>query len=875
MWNVERETPFVGREHELAQLQAWHERVQQGERHIIFVSGEAGIGKTTLVERFLAQVRGTVRIGRGHCIEQREQGEAYLPMLQALQQLCRAPDSDQVVAILRRYAPLWLVQLSGVIEADELETVQRQVQGSSPQRMLREFAEAIEVLATETTVILFLEDLQWSDTTTLELLEYLAQQQESARLLVIGSYRPGEAVLHTHPLRRVAQRLIGRGHCQELALELLTQAEVEAYLTQRLAGCPVVDVLGPVIHRCTEGNALFVMHFVDYLLQRGMLVEADGRWKSRVELAIIEELIPHHVQQLIVKQIEGLSTEVQRLLEMASVVGISFTASEVATVINHPLEATEAVYDELANQGRFLEVQGLAEWPDRSITVRYHFRHALHQHALYHRIGLAQRVRWHRQLGEHFAKVYGEQTPEIASELAFHFERGREFGRAVLFRQQAGEYALQRGAYQRALGQGQAGLALLPPLRVIAEHGQLELKLRQIVSIALSTSRGFTDDELADHLRRAQQLCRELGDEAGLVTAVISLARLQLFRANRPALEELVRQEEELAARLHDPLLLVQLHTQLLASETLRGRYTRAEEHYQQVFRHYNPHAHRSSPAFLGQDPYIGVLGCSSLSLSLAGWLEQGWSRLAQGLALAEESTQYVLLANGLMLAVLVKSLRGEIEEAGQLAQQMSALAGEHDFPLYARLGVLLQGSLAVQCGALEEGTAALTGGLSQYRAIGAQLFLPYFLSFLAEGYRQQGKSAEALPVVSEALSLTTTNFDVFWEAELYRLKGQLTLQPQTHLRQVQASRSTSKASQQARPEVEAEAYFHKAIEIARQQEARLLELRAGTSLARLWQRQGKKREARRMLSEVYQWFTEGRDTKDLRAAKALLAELT
>jgi predicted ATPase len=181
---------------------------------------------------------------------------------------------------------------------------------------------------------------------------------------------------------------------------------------------------------------------------------------------------------------------------------------------------------------------------------------------------------------------------------------------------------------------------------------------------------------------------------------------------------------------------------------------------------------------------------------------------------------------------------------------------------------------MAVQWGALEEGIAALTSGLAQYRAVGAQLFLPYFLSLLAEGYRQQGKVAKALQVVSDALGLSTTNFDVCWEAELYRLKGQLTLQSQTSLGQVKASRSKPKASQQASPEVEAEAYFHKAIEIARRQEAKLLELRAVMSLARLWQQQRKKKKARQRLSEIYNWFTEGLDTKVLQEAKALLAEL-
>jgi DNA-binding winged helix-turn-helix (wHTH) protein/predicted ATPase len=880
--------PFVGREAELQQLHSWLEKARRGERQAVFVSGEAGIGKTTLVERFLAQMQapGGVRIGRGHCVEQQdEQGEAYLPVLQALQQLCRAPDGDQVVAILRRYAPLWLVQLSGVIEIDELEKLQRQVQGSSPQRMLREFAEAIEVLAAATGLILFFEDLQRSDSATLELLAYLAQRREQARLLVIGTYRSAETVTSEHPLRRVVQEMVGRGQCHELALELFTEAEVEAYLSQRLVGSLVVAVLWPVIHRCTGGNALFAMHFVNYLIQQGLLVETGGQWELRVKPATLEDLIPNHVQRLIARQIDGLSKEVQQLLEVASVVGMTFTASEVAAVANCTLEATEAIYDNLANQEQLIEIQGLAEWPDGSITVRYCFHHALYQHVLYARVGLAQRVRWHRQLGEHFARVYGEHTQEIAGELAFHFECGRDYRRAILCQQQVGEQALQQGAYQKALGHGQAGLALLTQLPATAERGQLELRLRQLVSVALATSRGFTDDELEDNLQRAQQLCRELEDEAALVPVVIGLTRLYLFRANRAALEELARQEESLAERVPDAQQLVQFHTQLATIEMVCGRHARAEEHYQHVRAHYDPQAHQLILYSFTGDPLVVALSVSGVSLSLVGWIEQGWSRAAQGLTRAEELHQPPVSAFMHLCTGIVKHLRGEYDGAWRLAQKMVALAREYELPLLASMGGIFQGGMAVQCGALEEGIAAITSGLSQYRATGAQLFAPYFLSFLAEGYRQQGKVAEALQVVSEALSLTTTNFDVFWEAELYRQKGELLLaqegknQKSKGKRQKQLSVISSQLSvpspQPLTPSTqEAEACFLKAIEVSRQQEAKLLELRATMSLARLWQQQRKKKEARQRLAEIYHWFTEGFDTKDLQAAKALLAEL-
>jgi predicted ATPase len=247
-----------------------------------------------------------------------------------------------------------------------------------------------------------------------------------------------------------------------------------------------------------------------------------------------------------------------------------------------------------------------------------------------------------------------------------------------------------------------------------------------------------------------------------------------------------------------------------------------------------------------------------------------------------------------LLLAVPVKCLRGECEEARQLAKKMIAVARERDLSLYALLGVLHDGGMAVQCGALEEGITAITSGLSQYRATGAQFLIPYFLSLLAEGYRRQGKVAEALRVVSEALSLTTTNSDVFWEAELHRQKGELTL-AQSSVQRLESRvpkgpKTKSDRPQSAcplprgairlsppsggNPQSEAEVCLHRAIEIARQQEAKLLELRAVMSLARLWQQQGKKKEARQRLAETYNWFTEGLDTKDLQAAKALLAEL-
>jgi len=880
--NWQLATYFVGRGQELARLHAVFARAQRGERQIIFVSGEAGVGKTTLVDRFLDQVRasGPVRIGRGQCIEQHGSGEAYLPVLEALVQLCRVQGGGQVTTVLRRYAPMWLVQLPGVLETRQLEVLQRQVHGSSRERMLREFVEALDLVATK-PVVLVLEDLQWSDVSTLELVAYLAQRRGQARLQIIGTYRSADVVASGHPLRRVVQELRGHGQCEELTLELLTEEEVEEYLDRRFPGSPAISALSPAIYSRTDGNALFTVNFVDYLIQQGLIVAANGQWEVRADGATLKNLVPDTVQRLIAKQLEGLSKEEQRLLEIASVVGMSFTAAEVAGVTGRALENVEEIYETLASREQVIEVQDISEWPDQVLTTRYSFRHALYQHVVYEQIGRLQRVRWHRQLGEWLATAYGERAGELASGLAVHFEEGRDYQRAVRYHQQAGETALRRNAYQEARQHLTHGLELLQTLPENSERRQQELALRILLNAVLLATQGYTAEELKQSLQRARELCREVSDSMSLVPILTGLARLQMIRADRAATEELMEQERLLIEHVHDPVYAFQLHTHLGTAGTFRGTHAQAQAHHAQALRLYDPEVHRSLVFSVGGDPEVIICAISAWSLCLSGWPEQAWSRVGRGLAHAEQISHPFSLTVALLHATHVRQFRGELDEAWKLAQRITILAREHGFAFYVPAGTVTQGCVLVQRGEPEEGITLLTTGLAQYRATGSQLFLPFFLGFLAEAYGRQEKTEEGLKVVAEALSLTETNFDQFWAAEVYRLKGELTLQKlqvSGSKFQAQTSRKSKVKSQKSKisnPQTEAEACFHTAIEIARQQGAKSLELRAVMSLARLWQRQGKKAEARQLLAETYGWFTEGFETADLQEAKALLAKLT
>jgi predicted ATPase len=303
----------------------------------VFVTGDPGVGKTTVVDLFLERVRtsGEVWIGRGQCLEQYGEGEAYLPVLEALGQLCRGPGGKQALTVLQRYAPTWVVQMPALVAEAELDSLQRKVAGVTRERMVREMAEALEALTAERGLVLVVEDLHVSDYSTVELIAYLAQRREQAKLLVIGTHRPAEVVLREHPLRGIKQELSARGQCAELRLELLSQAAVEEYVAKRLVAGVVPPELTTLIYQRTDGNALFMVNVLEYCLRQNLVAQEEGQWKLKVDA---EKLgVPESVQQMIAKQIERLTEHEQHVLELASVAGNEFTVASVAAALQSRL----------------------------------------------------------------------------------------------------------------------------------------------------------------------------------------------------------------------------------------------------------------------------------------------------------------------------------------------------------------------------------------------------------------------------------------------------------------------------------------------------------------------------------------------------------
>ena len=443
---------LVGRDRVLAQLQDRLTSALAGQRQLVFLSGEAGIGKTAVLDAFLAHAAHDpdLLIARGACLEHYGAAEAYLPVLEAFGRLLRGPEADRIVRVFETHAPTWLVQLPWLEHRDDRESLRRQLVGVTKERMLREMAEALEALSTATPVLLVLEDLHWCDYSTLDLLVMLARRQEAARLLVLGSYRSVDVIVAGHPLRALIQELRVRRQCEDIALPFLREPHVGAYLAQRFGGHAFQPELARALHQRTDGNPLFMVRVVDELVALRVLESEDGRWRLRKPLDEIARAVPENLRLLVEKQIARLEPEVQRLLEVASVLGRDFTVASVAAGLAKDSLAVEECCDELARQGQFLAASALFRRPDGTQVARYRFTHSLYPSVLTDRVSAARRLRLHQRLGEWLEQTYGAHAGVIETQMAHHFEEARDYRRAIEHLRRAADRDVRRWAHREA-----------------------------------------------------------------------------------------------------------------------------------------------------------------------------------------------------------------------------------------------------------------------------------------------------------------------------------------------------------------------------------------------------------------------------------------
>ncbi len=438
---------LVGRDGELARLHREAQRAFAGERRAVFITGEAGIGKTALAAGFCQQLQGSQAIlqARGQCIQGIGSTEEYYPVMEALGQLCASPDGDRVCSVLARMAPAWLARLGRSHEICDVPA------SSTQERKLGDLCRALEELASASPVCLFFEDLHWADESTINLIAALVRRQTPAKLLLLATCRPRGA---GNCAERLSHDLRVRKLCAEVALSPLAAAGVDALLAHELRQPDLPAGLGEFVYRQSEGNPLFVIAILEHLLAKGFLVraaaESEAGWRLSAAQPLSEAGVPTELAQLVELEIESLSPADQRVLEAASLMQVAFPAWAVAAALQMDVAEAEEACDRLARQVYFVERAGQDELPDGTFSAFYAFVHGLYREVLYLRQAPARRAQRHIRVAEQLDRLFAGHSSDVGREIAQHYEAAGSWQGASAALHAAAYQAQQRQAFAEA-----------------------------------------------------------------------------------------------------------------------------------------------------------------------------------------------------------------------------------------------------------------------------------------------------------------------------------------------------------------------------------------------------------------------------------------
>jgi DNA-binding SARP family transcriptional activator len=842
--------PVVGRERELAHLEGLLREAQSGRRRLVFVSGEPGIGKTAIVDAFLARLDAPdeLLVARGQCVEHRGAGEPYLPVLEAIGGLCRRADGERIVRLLAQRAPTWLAQMPWHISEGELASIHSRIAGATHERMLREMLETAEAIGAEAPLVLFLEDLHWSDASTIELLEAIAKRREAARLLVIGTYRRGDAIAAQHVVHRTAQALRARALCTELAVGQLAEEAVAEYVATRApAGTPAG--VPRLLHQRTDGHPLFVKLLLDSWLEHGLL-DRDA------DLADLAADVPDSVRELIEQMLLELGPDDQELLEAASVAGRAFSAATVAAAIEQDEAEIELRCDRLAKAKRFLGQEGDEHWPDGTVASRFAFSHDLHREVLYGRLPAGRRATLHRRVGLRLDAAYGARAAEIATELADHFVEGGDAGRAVVSLRLAGEQALHRLAHPEALEHLQRGLQTLDRLDDGPDRWTQEFALQSMLGAVLIATRGWASPDAEAAFLRARELAetQRSSDELGRI--LFLLGTLYDVRGEYARSERLLEEALSLSGRTLTGGVLTDSHELLACSLFHQGGFDAALRHAEHGLAATDGSYVNLATAAYGDNPGIACHSWAALSLWFLGYPDRARERAAEAVALAADPARRHGQATALVQAAVVSQCCGDVAATRASAEAALEAATRDGYRYRGAMATILRGWALAGEGGAEDAIFELRRGLELSAATGARMDDGYLLALLADACLRLGRVSEAAEAVEAAIETTSRERTFFYEAELHRLRGEVS------------------SSGDAPDELAAEKSYRCAVEIARDLRALSLQLRATLSLGKLLARGGRAAEARALVGDVYDRFTEGFETSDLVEARALIQEL-
>jgi predicted ATPase len=861
-------TKFVGRGHEMEALKHAAAQAKSGHGQIVAAIAEPGVGKSRLFFEFKAtsqsgwMVLETFSVSHG-------KASAYLPVIDLLHTYFRiAGEDDQRVRrekVAGRLSILdpsledtrpYLFSLLGIVEGDDPLA---QMDGQIKKRRTLEAIKRIVLRESlNQPLIVVFEDLHWIDEQTQELLNLLADSIGTAKILLLVNYRP-----------EYSHKWNSKTYYTQLRLDPLGQESADEMLSALLSASPAPATQSPGAHRerpsgdlqvagrvraqdsiaglkrliieRTEGNPFFMEEMVQVLLDEGALVRNGAVNLTR---SLDQLKIPPTVQAILAARIDRLPADEKDLLQTLAVIGREFPLALVRRLLS-------TSDDEL---NRMLSDLQLAEFiyeQPATGDIEYIFKHALTQEVAYNSLLVERRKLLHERAGQALESMFAEQLDDHLGDLARHYSRSDNVAKAVEYLGRAGQQAAQRSAYADAVNRLTAAIDLLQKLPENPERIQRELLLQLAVGPALAAIKTQAAPEVERAYTRARELCDRLDDPPELFPALFGLRLLHFVRGELRTAYELAEQLLRRAQRACDPALLLYAHLALGQTSYRLGELLPTRKHLEMAISLYDPESHWPlTLRYFGADARVTCLSIVAWTLWHLGYPDLALQQGNEAVTLAQGLYHPYSLGFAEFRVCVLRQFRGEAWTARETAESLIALAAEHGFTDFLAWATTLRGWAMAEQGCNEEGIAQIREGLTAFRATGPEILRPYFLCLLAEARMDMGRLDDGLSALTEALAAADEHQNRNHEPEMHRLKGELLLR-----------QNNSNVT-------EAQSCFERAIEIARKQSAKSLELRATMSLARLLAKQGRRDEARAMLGDIYGWFTEGFDTADLRMRK-------
>ncbi|MGD9094158.1 MAG: tetratricopeptide repeat protein, partial [Anaerolineales bacterium] len=873
----------------------------------VFITGEAGAGKTALIHEFTHRTQDALAdliVASGNCNAHTGIGDPYLPFREILELLTGDVESRWAAGAMtgehaRRLwntLPLaaqslveagpdlidtfipgnalfdrcrsctpkganWLTRLEELVGRKTTMPISSSTQQSD---LFEQYTRVLGALARRVPLVLVVDDLQWADLGSISLLFHLGRYLTGCRILILGAYRPEEIALgrdgDRHPLESVVnefQRQFGQVFVD------MDQAERRAFV-EDLLDCEPNRFENPfreMLYRQTRGQPLFTIELLRGMQERGDLVQdQSGNWIEGPELDW--ETLPARVEAVVAERISRLDQSLQSVLRLACVEGETFTAEVVARIqAIDEQKLLGQLSSELDRKHELIRAQSIHRIDGQFLST-YRFRHILTQRYLYGGLDEIERVHLHEQVGNILEALHGiredaagAEVATIAPQLARHFQEAKSTGKAIHYLHQAGKRAIQLSAYQEALTHLNKGLALLMTLPDSTERAQQELELQLALGMAWVGPKAYSREVKIAYIR-ARQLCEQLGKTHQLCQVLGQLSILQFVQANYQKAHEIAEEALSLARQLEDPMLVVLGHWYLGFIHFYLGQYTTARTHLKQLLDFYNPEQHHHSLITLrGSDAGMSALAYEACCLWCLGYPDQALKKSQEVLSLARSLDHPFSLADVLCYAgCWFNAMRQDARALKKDAEELMRLSSELELAGWYDTGACFYGEALAMLGQVSEGIAQIREGMATNLSIGVRCSVVGSLRSLAKAQAKSGHPHDGLSTLIEALDLMQESGEHHWEAELHRLRGELLLMQDD--------------------DAEAEASFQQAIAVAQVQQAKSWELRATISLAQLWGKQGRVDQASEVLEKVYNWFSEGFDTPDLKEARSLLAEL-